>query len=70
MLRELRNAILPARMIVQITVVNADGTVTVETPSGFVFNAIGTGAVDDYIYVQDGMVTGVAADLPHGDIDI
>ena len=70
MLRELRRAIIPPRMIVEVTVANVDGTVTVTTPSGFTFNAIGSGTVGDFIYVQDGIVIGQAADLPHGDIDI
>lgn len=70
MLKELRNALLPARMIVKVTQVNGDGTVTVTTDSGFVFNAIGTGTVDSYVYVQDAMVIGTASTLAHGVIDI
>ena len=70
MLQELRNAILPPRRIVQVITINGDGTVTVVSDSGFEFNAIGTASVNDYVYVQDGLVLGTAANLPHGDIDI
>lgn len=70
MLKELRNALLPARIIAKVITVNSDGTVTVTTDSGFVFNAIGTGTVDGYVYVQDSMVIGTASTLAHGVIEI
>lgn len=70
MLKELRNALLPARIIAKVLEVNGDNTVTVQTDSGFTFNAIGTGTVDGYIYVQDGMVIGTASTLSHGVIEV
>lgn len=70
MLKQLRNALLPARMIAKVTDVNSDGTVTVQTDSGFTFNAIGSGSVNGYVYVQDGMVIGTASTLAHGVIEV
>lgn len=70
MLKDLKKALLPPRMIVKITNINGDGTVAVESDSGFGFNVIGTGTVNDYVYVQDGMLIGTATALPHGTIDV
>lgn len=70
MLRELRNALLPPRVIAKVLTVNTDGTVTVQTDSGFTFNAIGSGTVDSYVYVQNSMVIGVASTLTHGVIEV
>lgn len=70
MLKQLRNAILPPRTIVKVVSSNTDGTVTVTADSGFTFNAIGSGTVDTYVYVQDGMVIGTASDLPFAVIEV
>lgn len=70
MLRELRNALLPPRVIAKVLTVNTDGTVTVQTDSGFTFNAIGSGTVDSYVYVQNAMVIGAASTLTHGVIEV
>lgn len=70
MLRELRSALLPPRIIAKITAVNTDGTVNVVTDSGYAFRAIGTGAVNAYVYVQDSMVIGAASSLPFAVIDV
>lgn len=70
MLKELRSAILPPRVIVQVDTVNSDGTVTVTSDSGFKFRAIGTGTVGAYVYVQDNVVIGNASTLSHGVIDV
>lgn len=70
MLKDLKKALLPPRMIVKITNINGDGTVAVQSDSGFGFNVIGSGAVDSYVYVQNGMLIGAATSLPHGTIDV
>lgn len=70
MLQELKNAILPTRLVAEVISENIDGTVTVTTGSGFSYNAIGSGTVGSYVYTQGGMVIGVATSLPHGVIDI
>jgi len=71
MLRELRSALLPPRMIAKITSVNsADGTVNVQTDSGYAFRAVGSGTVNTYVYVQDGMVIGQASTLPFATVDV
>lgn len=70
MLKQLKQALIPPRIIGKVTAVNADGTVTVATDSGFTFNAIGTGTVNNYVYTQNGMVTGNAPSLPHALVDV
>lgn len=70
MLKELQESILPPRRIMKINAVNADGTVTVSTPSGYSFRAVGSGTVDSNVYVQDGRVLGVAPNLTHFTIEV
>lgn len=70
MLKQLKQALLPPRMIAKVTAVNADGTVTVTTDSGFTYNAIGTGTVGNYVYTQNGLVVGNAPSLPHALVDV
>ena len=70
MLKQLQQALIPPRLIAKVNTVNADGTVTVTTDSGFTYNAIGTGTVNTYVYTQNGMVIGSAPSLPFASIDV
>jgi len=70
MIKRLQQALTPPRMIMEIATVNADGTVTVSTPSGFTVRAIGSGTVGNQVYVQDGRVLGIAPNLTHFDIEV
>ncbi|QYJ79436.1 hypothetical protein [Shewanella acanthi] len=70
MLKQLQTALTLPRMIMTVNAVNADGTVTATTASGQTMRIIGTAAVDDHIYVQDGRVLGTAPDLPFVEIEV
>ena len=70
MLKELRRALLPARVIATVVAVNSDGTITAVTSSGRQYRAIGTDAVDSVVYIQDGRVLGQAPSLTHYEISV
>lgn len=70
MLRQLRGSILPAKVIMTVNAVNADGTVTATTAGGLTQRVIGSASVDDKIYVQDRRVLGTAPTLPHVNIEV
>lgn len=71
MLNQLRKSILPPRMIMKVSAVNADGTVTVTSLGNtFSIRALGTGSVGSSVYVQDGVVIGSAPTLPHATIEV
>lgn len=70
MLKRLQAQILPPRMIMNVTAVNDDGTVTANTGGGQSIRALGSNPVGTQVYVQDGVVIGVAPDLPHFLIDV
>ncbi len=66
----LQNQLLPQRVIMTVSNVNDDGTVTVNTGGGASIRAIGTNAVGTKVYVQDRLVLGVAPDLTHFEIEV
>lgn len=70
MLSRLQQAIVPPRMIMSVVAVNTDGTVTVSTGDGGAVRALGSNAIGTKVYVQDGIVIGVAPDLTHYDIEV
>lgn len=70
MLKQLQSAFVLPRQIMQVSAVNADGTVTASSASGHTIRAIGTATVGDHIYVQDGRVLGTAPDLPFVEIEV
>lgn len=70
MFKQLKKTFNNPRQIMQVTQVNADGTLTVSSASGGSINAIGTGTIDTWVYVQEGRILGVAASLPHSVIEV
>ncbi|MFB2661980.1 hypothetical protein [Shewanella mangrovisoli] len=70
MLKQLQSAFVLPRQIMQVSAVNADGTVTVSSSSGHTIRAIGSASVGDHVYVQDGRVLGTAPDLPFVEIEV
>lgn len=63
------DTLIPKRSIMTISAVNADGTVTVTNSAGSV-RVIGTGTVNDKVYVQNGVVIAVAPNLTHYNIEV
>ncbi|AUR84134.1 hypothetical protein NVP1049O_25 [Vibrio phage 1.049.O._10N.286.54.B5] len=70
MLKRLQQELLPPRMIMTVSAVNTDGTVTVGSGGGASVRALGSNAVGTKVYVQDGIVIGVAPDLTHYEIEV
>ncbi|MDF0533673.1 hypothetical protein PY479_05185 [Shewanella sp. A32] len=70
MLKELRQALLPPRVIATVTAQNADDTITAVTSSGRQYRAIGSATVGTKVYIQDGRVLGTAPDLTHYEISV
>lgn len=53
-----------------VSAVNTDGTVTVNSGGGASVRALGSNTVGTKVYVQDGIVIGVAPDLTHYEIEV
>ena len=70
MFKQLKKTFNNPRQIMKVTKVNIDGTLTVSSASGGSINAIGTGTIDTWVYVQEGRILGVAANLPHSSIEV
>lgn len=57
--------LLPPRPLQVATVLAViDGACTVQLPGGGVFQARGTATVGQQVFVRDGLIEGVAPDLP------
>ncbi len=67
---QFRRLVAPAPLLVgTITAVDAGG-VTVELPDGATIRAHGDGAVDDVVFVRDGLIEGPAPSLSVVEIEI
>lgn len=61
----------PSRTQQVVTVIAVDGGVcTVQLPGGGVFKAFGQAALDDQVFVRDGVIDGAAPSLPYGELEI
>jgi len=54
----------------EVTVINADGTRTLELPGGGEIRARGTAALGDRVFVRDGLIEGPAPALTVLTIDV
>ena len=70
MLKLLQKELQNQRMIMTIDAVNTDGTVTATSYRGSSVRVLGSGNVGDKVYVQGGVIIGIAPDLPFYEIEV
>lgn len=70
MFKQLQKALSIPRMIMTVQTDNGNGTVKLLSDSGLSSTALGSGSPGTMVYVQDGRVLGIAADLPHSEIEV
>ena len=53
-----------------VSAVNSDGTCTIDMPGGGVTRAIGSGTVDQNVFIKDGIIQGDAPSLTYYKLEV